>query len=121
MFLLWLCLLWYRKDRRYKSSISVANAYDNWTNDSLLEKLWGEHVHLGYYVDGSREADFRKAKIEFVHQLIRWSGLHKLSPGSRILDVGCGIGGSSRILADDYGFEVIGVTIVLHKSKGLKR
>ena len=31
--------------------------------------------------------------------------------GSRILDVGCGIGGSSRILAKYYGFNVTGITI----------
>ena len=31
--------------------------------------------------------------------------------GSRILDVGCGIGGSSRILAEYYGFNVTGITI----------
>ena len=31
--------------------------------------------------------------------------------GSRILDVGCGIGGSARILAKYYGFNVTGITI----------
>ena len=39
------------------------------------------------------------------------SGLDKLPKGSRILDVGCGIGGSSRILAKYYGFNVTGITI----------
>jgi len=34
-----------------------------------------------------------------------------LPKGSRILDVGCGIGGSSRILAKYYGFNVTGITI----------
>ena len=38
-------------------------------------------------------------------------GLDKLPKGSRILDVGCGIGGSSRILAKYYGFNVTGITI----------
>ena len=36
---------------------------------------------------------------------------NKLPKGSRILDVGCGIGGSSRILAKYYGFNVTGITI----------
>ena len=31
--------------------------------------------------------------------------------GSNIIDIGCGIGGSSRILAQDYGFNVLGVDI----------
>ena len=38
-------------------------------------------------------------------------GLDKLPRGSRVLDVGCGIGGSSRILANYYGFNVTGITI----------
>ncbi|WP_027967363.1 class I SAM-dependent methyltransferase [Halomonas halocynthiae] len=31
--------------------------------------------------------------------------------GMRVLDVGCGTGGASRLLADEYGVEVIGVDI----------
>ncbi len=102
---------WLSKARRYTSTKSVATAYDSWTNERLLEKLWGEHVHLGYYKQSFLKCDFRKAKIDFVHELIRWSGLDQLPKGSRILDVGCGIGGSARILAQDYGFDVLGITV----------
>tara|TARA_Y100001968_G_scaffold132178_1_gene120640 strand:- start:11589 stop:12524 length:936 start_codon:yes stop_codon:yes gene_type:complete len=108
------CLLfwiWVKNDRSYSSNKSVSEAYDNWTNDLLLERLWGEHIHLGYYQNTSKKTDFRKAKIDFVHQLVHWSGLDKLPKGSRVLDVGCGIGGSSRILARDYGFDVLGISI----------
>ncbi|PMR73371.1 class I SAM-dependent methyltransferase [Billgrantia endophytica] len=35
-------------------------------------------------------------------------GLH---PGARVLDVGCGTGGASRLLAAEYGCDVIGVDI----------
>ncbi|UWU46060.1 2-methyl-6-solanesyl-1,4-benzoquinol methyltransferase [Limnospira platensis C1] len=38
-------------------------------------------------------------------------GLDRLQTGTTVLDVGCGIGGSSRILARDYGFAVTGITI----------
>jgi len=89
----------------------VASAYDAWTQDKLLERLWGEHIHLGFYASGKKNIDFRKAKVHFVHELVKWSGLDKLPKGSRILDVGCGIGGSSRILAEYYGFNVTGITI----------
>ncbi len=104
-------VIWTRRDRRYQSSVSVSSAYDSWTNEQLLEKLWGEHVHLGYYADSLFKTDFRSAKVDLVHELVRWSGLDQLPPGSRILDIGCGIGGSSRILARDYGFDVLGITI----------
>jgi len=103
--------IWLRKDRRYAGSASVADAYDRWTEDQLLERLWGEHVHLGHYGDPPGRRDFRAAKEAFVHELVRWSGLDALPRGSRVLDVGCGIGGSARILARSYGFEVLGISI----------
>ena len=104
-------LLWLRRDRRYQSSESVAEAYDAWTDDRLLERLWGEHVHLGHYGNPPAACDFRRAKEAFVHELVRWSGLDQLPAGSTVLDVGCGIGGSARILARDYGFDVLGISI----------
>ena len=100
-----------RKSRKYESVNSVASSYDSWTNDRLLENLWGEHIDLGFYEKPRIKKDFRKAKVDFVHELVRWSGLNKLPKGSRVLDVGCGIGGSSRILSDYYGFDVIGISI----------
>ena len=104
-------VLWRINTRQYISSETVASAYDSWTQDKLLERLWGEHIHLGFYPKGEKNIDFRKAKEQFVHELVRWSGLDNLPRGSRILDIGCGIGGSSRILAKHYGFNVIGITI----------
>ena len=113
IFLLFLVLaiIWRKNARKYISSGTVASAYDAWTQDKLLERLWGEHIHLGFYPSGKKNIDFRKAKVQFVHELVKWSGLDKLPKGSRILDVGCGIGGSSRILAKHYGFNVTGITI----------
>lgn len=97
--------------RRYQSSASVAKSYDDWTQDGILEFYWGEHIHLGHYGSPRRRKDFLQAKHDFVHEMVRWGGLEKLPPGTTVLDVGCGIGGSSRILARDYGFEVTGITI----------
>ncbi len=96
--------------RKYISSGTLASAYDLSTQDKLLERLWGEHIHLGFYPP-NKNIDFREAKVQFVHELVGWSGLDKLPRGSRVLDVGCGIGGSSRILANYYGFNVTGITI----------
>ena len=109
--LLFLSNTWLRKSRKFESVNSVASSYDSWTNDRLLENLWGEHIHLGFYEKPRLKKDFRKAKIDFVHELVRWSGMNKLPKGSRVLDVGCGIGGSARILSNDYGFDVVGISI----------
>jgi MPBQ/MSBQ methyltransferase len=107
--------VWLQRRRRYESSASVADAYDRWTNDQLLERLWGDHIHLGYYRNSGRarrgRQDFRAAKETFVHELVRWSGLDRLPAGATVLDVGCGIGGSARILARDYGLNVLGISI----------
>ncbi|WP_338461769.1 methyltransferase domain-containing protein [Synechococcus elongatus IITB7] len=97
--------------RRYQSSDSVAQAYDSWTQDGILEFYWGEHIHLGHYGNPPRRKDFRAAKADFVHEMVRWGGLDRLPAGTTVLDVGCGIGGSSRILARDYHFDVTGITI----------
>ncbi|MGB3493591.1 MAG: methyltransferase domain-containing protein [Elainellaceae cyanobacterium] len=97
--------------RRYQSSDTVANSYDQWTDDGILEYYWGEHIHLGHYGSPPRPKEFIKAKIDFVHEMVRWGGLTDLPPSTTVLDVGCGIGGSSRILARDYEFSVTGVTI----------
>ena len=110
-FLLVLTIIWRVNARKYISSGTVASAYDSWTQDKLLERLWGEHIHLGFYPVQNKKIDFREAKVKFVHELVKWSGLDKLPKGSRILDVGCGIGGSSRILSEYYGFNVTGITI----------
>ena len=103
--------VWAWRDRQFESTASVADAYDRWTDDQLLERLWGDHVHLGHYGSPPQSVDFRRAKVDFVHELARWSGLADLPPGSTVLDVGCGIGGSARILARDYGLEVLGISI----------
>ncbi len=97
--------------RRYQSSDTVAESYDEWTEDGILEYYWGEHIHLGHYGTPPRSKNFLQAKSDFVHEMVRWGSLDQLPAGTTVLDVGCGIGGSSRILATDYGFDVTGVTI----------
>jgi MPBQ/MSBQ methyltransferase len=104
-------ILYLFTSRRYQSSNTVANSYDEWTEDGILEFYWGEHIHLGHYGSPPQQKDFLAAKSDFVHEMVRWGGLDKLPSGTTVLDVGCGIGGSSRILARDYGFAVTGVTI----------
>lgn len=97
--------------RPFESTDSVARSYDEWTQDGILEFYWGDHIHLGHYGSPTQRKDFRVAKADFVREMVQWGKLDQVAKGSTLLDVGCGIGGSSRILAKEYGFAVTGVTI----------
>ncbi len=110
-------IVYFLTPRRYESADTVADSYDEWTQDGVLEYYWGEHIHLGHYGSPPTNKGFLEAKVDFVHEMVRWGGLDKLPKGTRVLDVGCGIGGSSRILAEDYGFDVTGITISANQVK----
>jgi 2-polyprenyl-3-methyl-5-hydroxy-6-metoxy-1,4-benzoquinol methylase len=69
--------------------------------EGVLERYWGEHIHLGYYTDeerrkGYKKKDFKQAKRDFVREMLKFSGAKN---PKTILDVGCGFGGTSRMLA----------------------
>lgn len=93
---------------------NVGNEYDAWTEEGILEYYWGEHIHLGYYTEEERakgwwKADFKAAKLRFTEEMFKFS--RSVQP-KRILDVGCGFGGSSRWLAAQFpDAEVIGITL----------
>jgi MPBQ/MSBQ methyltransferase len=90
---------------------NVGDEYDAWTDEGILEYYWGEHIHLGYYTEEERaagwwKADFKAAKLRFTQEMFKFSGCQ--AP-KRILDVGCGFGGSSRWLAAQFPeAEVVG-------------
>jgi tocopherol O-methyltransferase len=68
--------------------------------------LWGPHLHHGYYETG------KESKAEAAEQLIKLLVQRaNFSKGARILDVGCGIGGTAIWLAQNMECEVIGITI----------
>mmetsp|Transcript_16722 Transcript_16722/g.26882 ORF Transcript_16722/g.26882 Transcript_16722/m.26882 type:complete len:481 (+) Transcript_16722:183-1625(+) len=101
---------------------SVGQEYDAWTEEGILEYYWGEHIHLGYYSDedmakgagtliGCNVKNFIEAKFDFVDKMFEWSGCPP--EPARVLDVGCGIGGTSRHLAKLLGTksQVQGITL----------
>ena len=80
-------LIWYLLPRRFRGSQSVASAYDQWTQDQLLERLWGEHIHLGFYGQPPQQRDFRVAKQDFVDALACWGEIDQLPAGTKVLMV----------------------------------
>lgn len=69
-------------------------------------KLWGEHLHHGYYETGRESKE--EAAENLIRRLVKRSSLAR---GSRVLDVGCGVGGSSIWLTENLGCKVTGVSI----------
>jgi tocopherol O-methyltransferase len=68
--------------------------------------LWGKHIHHGYWIHGDESKE--TAQIQLIEHLWR---LANVKPGCRVLDIGCGFGGSSLFLAGRYGVSATGVTI----------
>lgn len=85
----------------------IRQFYDQSTQ--LWLDTWGEHMHHGYYgPDGQAQKDRHQAQIDLIEELLRWGGVNS---ASRILDAGCGVGGSARYLAKRFGAEALGVTL----------
>jgi tocopherol O-methyltransferase len=69
-------------------------------------RLWGEHIHHGYW-----EGDAAPPAVAQVRLVERLAARARVPRGGRVLDVGCGLGGSSRWLARNLGCSVLGVTL----------
>jgi tocopherol O-methyltransferase len=88
----------------------IKEFYD--ASSDLWEGIWGEHMHHGYYgEDGNYKLDRRQAQIDLIEELLTWAGDFSKERPQNILDVGCGIGGSSLYLAEKFGARVTGITL----------
>ncbi len=85
----------------------IQQFYD--TSSGLWEQIWGEHMHHGFYgVDGKEKKERRQAQIDLIEALLDWANVQQ---PQQILDVGCGIGGSTLYLANKYQAHATGITL----------
>jgi tocopherol O-methyltransferase len=85
----------------------IQQFYDS--SSGLWEQIWGEHMHHGYYgVDGKQQKDRRQAQIDLIEEVLQWA---EVETAANILDVGCGIGGSSLYLACKLNGDATGITL----------
>jgi cyclopropane fatty-acyl-phospholipid synthase-like methyltransferase len=83
---------------------AIARHYD--TLDRLYRELWGVHVHHGYW------SDRRRTPEQAVRALVELAANEaRVGAGSRVCDVGCGYGGSARLLAERFEAQVTGLTL----------
>jgi tocopherol O-methyltransferase len=88
----------------------IREFYD--ASSGLWEQIWGEHMHHGYYGKGGNyKLERRQAQIELIEELLLWSGCDQNQKPQNIIDVGCGIGGSTLYLAKKFGSQATGITL----------
>ena len=81
----------------------IQNHYD--LSTLFYRLLWGPHIHHGLWnADESPELATR----QLTESMARLAGIQG---GERVLDIGCGMGGSSVLLARQFGCNVTGVTL----------
>ena len=85
----------------------IQQFYD--ASSGLWEQTWGEHMHHGYYGrSGTDKMERRRAQIDLIEELLDWSGVNEVH---NLVDVGCGIGGSTLYLAEKFGATATGITL----------
>ncbi|NER20457.1 MAG: methyltransferase domain-containing protein [Symploca sp. SIO1C2] len=85
----------------------IQQFYD--ASSGLWEQVWGEHMHHGYYgATGREKKNRRQAQIDLIEELLSWG---RVEQAEQILDVGCGIGGSSLYLAQKFNANATGITL----------
>ncbi len=86
------------------SSDHVAEHYDEL--DHWYRVLWGHHVHHGLWVTGRENIE--EATRNLIHLLAMDLDIKE---HQTVCDVGCGYGGTAKVLAESYGARVTGVTV----------
>ena len=89
----------------------IQQFYD--ASSGLWEQIWGEHMHHGYYGRaGNYKINRRQAQIDLIEELLNWAEVNNLeSSPQNIIDVGCGIGGSTLYLAQKFKATATGITL----------
>lgn len=77
------------------------NSLDPW-----YRKLWGEHLHHGFWKSG------KESSSEAVEQLVELvAETAQLKEGEKVCDIGCGYGATARFLAERWKADVTGFSL----------
>lgn len=90
---------------RKKITNQIANFWDQISEG--WQTIWGTHIHHGYY-ENNQSISPKEAQEILITKL---ADIVEIVPQNTILDVGCGMGGSSIYLANHYNALVTGITL----------
>src|SRR5690348_16837034 len=91
---------------REKITQKIADFWDQISDGWRM--VWGPHIHHGYYEDNTQLISPQEAQEKLIEKL---TDMIEIKPQSKILDIGCGMGGSSFYLAKKYNAIVTGITL----------
>ncbi|CAK8569916.1 unnamed protein product [Lathyrus sativus] len=100
------------EEEKKKLQLGIAEFYDE--SSGIWENIWGDHMHHGFYDPDSTVSvsDHRQAQIRMIEQSLSFASLSDSTKWPKsVVDVGCGIGGSSRYLAKKFGASCVGITL----------
>lgn len=87
-----------------QTAANVALHYDEL--DPAYRRIWGEHVHHGYWRTGRETpAEATEALSDLVATKLR------LAPGQSVCDIGCGYGATATRFAKHHRVSVVGFTL----------
>lgn len=91
----------------YQKSTTPQDVKGHYDLMSLPYRIfWGEHLHHGLFLSGNESA--RQAQLQLLEYC---SGLVEIRPTSKVLDIGCGYGGTAIYMVRNFGCNVEGLTI----------
>lgn len=102
----------FNRQNTRRSAIVAKKHYD--IGNELYTKMldpWMQYS-CGYWEKGAKDLnEAQEAKLALIAQKL------KLTPGMRVLDIGCGWGGLSKYLAEKHGVSVTGITVSEEQAK----
>jgi len=99
--------------QRVKKAFVIGQRHYDLGNELYEAMLDRRQIYSCAYWDGGAQTldEAQEAKLDLIARKL------DLQPGMRLLDIGCGWGGTAQYLAERYGVQVVGITVSKEQAK----